>query len=143
MIKVTAVPPKHVDNCWSDIVGYMAEAAKYSGGRYALVDIHEAVKEKGHVLWVAYDFSGIKGAVVTDFSIYPRKKFLLLEFIGGEEGLEWKDVMLETLQNWARDTECNGIESIGRPGWSKIFKEDGYEMKGYFYELPVTAGIGA
>ena len=30
--------------------------------------------------------------------------------------------MLQLLQRWAKDNECDGIEATARLGWSKIFK---------------------
>jgi hypothetical protein len=45
--------------------------------------------------------------------------------------------MLELLQRFAKDHGCSVIESYGRPGWEKVFKNDGYKEVFKFYELPV------
>jgi hypothetical protein len=65
-------------------------------------------------------------------------------FCAGDEGMEWKTPMLKMLQHWAHDNDCERIESSGRIGWSKIFKDDGYKALWQVYELPVAdAGLGA
>jgi hypothetical protein len=65
-------------------------------------------------------------------------------FCAGDEGMEWKAPMLKELQHWAHDNDCDRIESSGRVGWSKIFKNDGYKALWQVYELPVAdAGLGA
>ena len=108
-MKVIAVLEQDIPKVWPQIEGYIEEAASYTNGKYEADDILEALY-KGRVLWIAFDESGIKGAVVTCLNQYPRKRYLFLEFCGGTDGYTWKSDMLRTLQSWARDTECDGIE---------------------------------
>lgn len=142
-MKCSLVPLEKVDACWPAIKEYMEGAAKYTYGRYAADDIYDCIKEYDYNLWVAFDDSGIKGAVVTNFIHYPKKKYLVLVFCGGVKLKEWKDQMLSLLQHWAFDSGCDGIESTGRPGWSKIFENDGHKSLWHVYELPcATTGLG-
>jgi hypothetical protein len=122
----------------------MNRAAEYTVGRYDVDDIFDSVTQYNHQLWVAFDETkDIKGAVVTAIKQYPRKKYLDLVFIGGDDAIQWKDPMLKMLQHWAFDNECDGIESSGRMGWGRVFKDDGYKMLWQTYELPIAdAGLG-
>lgn len=143
-MKVTLVPTEHVDGVWPLVERHMAAAAEYTFGRYNLDDIRESVTQYDHTLWLATDDDlAVVGGLVTCIRDYPRKRFLNLVFIGGERGLEWKDEMLSTMQCWAKDNHCDGIESIGRVGWSQIFKQDGYTLRGYSYELPLGGEMEA
>jgi len=143
MIKVSMVPPDQVVNCWSKVEKYLEGAAKYTYGRYEAGDILDCLTDYDHTLWVAFDETEVKGAVVTNITPYPRKKYVSLAFCGGIELDEWKDDMLKLLQCWAYDNGCAGLESTGRPGWSKIFKDDGHKFLWHTYELPAgDAGIG-
>ena len=45
--------------------------------------------------------------------------------------------MLALLRKFAKDNGCTIIESYGRPGWERIFKDDGFQQRFMFYELPV------
>ena len=144
MIRAALIPTDRINNVWEQVAPHMERAAEYTYGRYELSDIKDALDNYGHSLWIAFNVRGLKGAVVTAFKQYPKKKYLDLVFIGGDEGLEWKDPMLTLLQHWAYDNQCDGIESSGRLGWSKIFKDDGYKPLWQTYELPVaSAGLGA
>jgi hypothetical protein len=60
-----------------------------------------------------------------------------MHFTGGEELNLWKEDMLKTIQGFAYSQGCDIIESLGRGGWGKIFKGDGFDSKFVFYELPV------
>lgn len=144
MIKVTMIPTDHVALWWDRVKPLLEKAAEYTYGRYDVDDILDSITDYGYTLWVAFDEDGIKGVVVTNFVVYPRKKFVNLAFCGGSEGLEWKDPMLKLLQHWAHDNQCDGLEATARLGWAKIFKSDGYEPLFQTFQLPAAdAGLGA
>lgn len=144
MMQVTMVPKDHVDRMWGSVRDHLSKAAEYTYGRYDVDDIYDSIKDYDHDLWIAFDEEGVKGAVVTKFAFYPRKKYLDMVFTGGVELAKWKDPMLKLLQHWAFDNQCEGIESTGRPGWAKIFQNDGHKVVWHTYELPAaTAGLGA
>jgi hypothetical protein len=142
-MEVSLVPPQLIDGLWPRIFPHLSKASDYTFGRYEPEDILEFVVSGEAHLWVVFDDEDIVGITVTRFWEYPRKKCLDMVFIGGDEGFSWKDPMLEILQRWARDNGCEAIESSGRPGFARAFKDDGYKMLWQVYELPVTAsGIG-
>ena len=142
-MEVSLVPPQLIDGLWPRIFPHLSKASDYTFGRYEPEDILEFVVSGDAHLWVVFDGEDIIGITVTRFWEYPRKKCLDMVFIGGDEGFSWKDPMLEILQRWARDNGCEAIESSGRVGFARAFKDDGYKMLWQVYELPVTAsGIG-
>jgi hypothetical protein len=141
---VSLIPREHVSGCWESVEGHLAKAAEYTYGRFEVGDILDAILDYDYNLWIAFDDDGVHGAVVTKFMHYPRRKYLDMVFTGGERLSEWKDPMLKLLQAWAFDNGCDGIESTGRPGWAKIFANDGHKVVWHTYELPAAdAGLGA
>ena len=142
-LQVSMVPHEYVMQVWPDVEGYMESAAQETHGRYEAQDILDLVLDYSYPLWIAFDETGIKGAVVSGFNQYPRKKYLNLMFCGGDDGFSWKDDMRSILQKWATDNGCDGIEATGRFGWAKIFKHDGFKPVWQVFELPVAeTGLG-
>jgi len=137
-MQISLVPPNRVDEVWPLVEKYLDGAADYTYGRYKVDDIHVAITDYGFNLWIAYDEEEIKGAVVTNMVIYPRKKFLSMVFCGGIYLMEWKDLMLKTLQKYARDAQCDGLEATARLGWTKVFKADGHKSLWQTFELPAA-----
>ena len=131
------VPPQLVNTCWKQIEPFMAKAAKYTYGRFTSDDIYDSVMEHDYQLWVAFDETGIKGAVVTTVMVYPKRKLLCMSFCGGYDLKEWKEPMLSLLQRYAKDMGCDGIEATARAGWAKIFLNDGYKQHWVTFELPL------
>lgn len=142
-IQVSMVPREYVLSCWPKVKEYLQGAADYTFGRYEVEDILDSIMEYDHTLWIAFDTSGIKGAVVTNFCHYPRKKYLSMVFCGGEELDTWKPSMLKLLQHFAYDNQCDGVEATARLGWTKIFKDDGHKPLWQTFQLPAAeAGLG-
>lgn len=138
MIEISMVPSEYIDTCWDKIEGYFDKAAKYTYGRYSSADIYDCILNKGYQLWVAYNEDGVfKAAVATSVMDYPQKKMLSMQFCGGEELEDWIDPMISILKRFAKDAECEGLESTARPGWAKIFKNDGYTATWVAFELPL------
>jgi len=134
---ITVVLPEDYDNVWHLIHEYMVGAAKYTHGRYTVEDIKRCLSENPmQQLWVAYD-DKVYGAVITEIIQYPQMKALVMHFTGGIELPKWKDDMLILLRRFAKDYGCKTIESFGRTGWKRVFKNDGFKSKFMFYELSV------
>ena len=139
---VSFVPKDLVHTCWEQIKPYMEWAAEYTYGRYTAENIYDCITEYDYHLWIAYtkkeDSSlDIVGAVVTKFNMYPSKKYVSMVFCGGIEIHEWKDEMLNCLRHFAKENNCNGLESAARAGWKQIFKSDGYKPLWVTFELPL------
>lgn len=143
-VHVSLIPKEVVDQVWGDVTGFIEGAADYTGGRYTVDDAYSMVMNHDFLLWATFDKTGIKGAAVTNFILYPRKKVLHIMFLGGEGGMDWKDKYLKTMQFFAFDNQCDSIEASGRPGWAKILKHDGFTPLWQTFELPVAdMGLGA
>ena len=137
---ISLVPSEHVLDVWPAVADYVQNAMEYTCGRYELEDVLEGVKNGEFLLWIAFDGERIKGCVITDMMQYPRKKFLGCPFVTGDEFASWKQPMFETLQRFARDNNCEGLEATARLGWSRVFKDDGYEAMWQTFQLP-AAGV--
>lgn len=119
------------------IESYLESAAEYTYGRFKAQDIKDRLLKSDQKLWIAFEDETIYGFVVTEVLMYPQIKTLVMHFTAGKELPKWKDAMLKELKRFAKDFNCSIIESYGRRGWSKVFKNDGYKEQFTFYELPV------
>jgi len=137
---ISLVPPDHVRDVLPSVVDYINNVLVHTDGRYELEDVLEMVEGGGFLLWIAFDGERIKGCVITQFMNYPRKKYLGCPFVTGDEFSSWKKPMFETLQRFARDNDCVGLEATARLGWSRVFRDDGYEAMWQTFQLP-AAGV--
>lgn len=137
MIEVTLIPTEAVGRVWKSVEPLMQKASEYTYGRFEAIDILDGLFKGEQLLWIAFDDANVYGAVVTEVYQYPRMRALMMHFVGGEKLAEWKAPMLSLLRKYAKDNNCSVLESYGRAGWGKIFKDDGYTSRFVFYEIPV------
>jgi len=88
--------------------------------------LKEIVNFEQH-LWIVFDDDKkIIAALTTRFLDYPDKRLLAGQFLGGEKIMQWRDPMLETLERWAKDNNCDGVEMTGRRGFTKVLAPHGW-----------------
>ncbi len=136
-MNIALVPKEDYITIFPLLEDYLNKAAKYTYGRYSANDITNELLTKQQQLWIAFEDTNMFGFVVTEVITYPKMKTLIMHFTAGKELLLWKDDMLAELRSFAKLNDCKVIESYGRKGWAKVFKQDGYNTKFIFYELPV------
>ena len=136
-MKTSLVPKEHIELVWDSIKGFADRCAKYTFGRFTAEDMLHGLLTKDQQLWIAFDDKGIHAFWVTEVITYPQIKTLVMHFVGGEDFKEWQVNGFSELQKFAREMGCSKIESYGRPGWEKMWKDYGYEKRLVFYELPV------
>jgi hypothetical protein len=134
---ITFIEQKNIDKIWHKVKGFAEDAAEYTYGRFTANDIRTNLKNNHQQLWIAHEGDEVYGFVVTEPTDYPQMKALIMHFTAGKEVLLWKDEMLKWIRAFAKEQGCEIIESYGRVGWSKVFKDDGFQKRFMFYELPV------
>jgi len=137
-MKVYLVPLEDVNLWWPQVSKYINKAVE----RQDKLDLHHVYLDivvNGHSLWIALDSEmELKGAAVTAVLTYPKTTCLFIEYLGGEDGQEWKEAMLSMLKEWAKANNCRTIEFEGRPGWGRVLKQDGVRVKYEVFEIPVV-----
>lgn len=133
-ISITQIPLKHVDHYWGVVAPMLEKATEESRGRYNIDAVYQEIKSGTHYLWVIFQGDDdILASFTTQFCHYPLKVNAAVLFCGSRDGAEmdgmagkWVEAM-EMFKEWAKFSGCDGIEIVGRKGWSRIFKNSGFE----------------
>lgn len=119
MIFVQGVPSIGVEKTWPLVEPLIAPSLKYANGCFLPVDLRDACGRAEMQLWVVVDDEKreIIAACVTRISVYPRRKALSVAFIGGRRMKDWRSMLSETIEDFARHVGCSFMEGGARPGW--------------------------
>jgi hypothetical protein len=135
-MNITLVPPGKVIGTLPALMPYLLESESWTQGRATVDDIVRFILNGQMMLWAVHENGHAYGHVVTEIKQYPRCKFLNMQYCAGEpHHMQYiEDVAFETLERFALDAGCVGIEFVGRPGWRKTATKYGYETHSITYQ---------
>jgi hypothetical protein len=134
-MQVSLVDPNYVSAVWKEVEPILGKSIHTAHGRYTMDDILREIVNFEQHLWVVFnDDKKIIASLTTRFIFYPRKKMLAGQFLGGVKIMRWRDPMLETLEKWAKDNDCDGLEMTGRNGFEKVLGPHGWTPEYVVFE---------
>jgi hypothetical protein len=137
-LEISLVPTGNVYTAIPGLLPYLEESARRTRGRATVDDILRFVLNGQMHLWVVFspEDSKIYGHVITEVKQYPSNIMLVAQYCAGEANhMQYGErVIFETLERFARDAGCAGIEFIGRPGWGRHVKKYGYEVQSVMHQ---------
>ena len=102
---------------WARCSKYIEDALEYAGGSHTLQDVMLAVSEGK-----AQFFPLERSAIVTEIVDYPQKAMCRIWLAGGDDLDELMQAEV-AISEWAKTQGCDGMEIIGRRGWSRKLKD--------------------
>lgn len=137
-LEISLVPNGSISAIIPGLLPHLQKSELWTRGRSTVDDILRFLFNGHMQLWIVFspEEQVIYGHVITEVKQYPQCKMLVIQYCAGEENhMQYcEDRMYELLDKFAKDTECAGIELIGRPGWSKHVKKRGYEIQSVMYQ---------
>lgn len=121
------VPRDRIDDAWPLVKDLLASGLRYSHGRINIEDLRALIDEGQVYLWVAIKGGQIICAAALEFVQYPQKRACRLISVAGGTRNEWLHHRL-SIDQWARDNDCDTIELVGRPGWRKVLPDWKYSV---------------
>ena len=135
-MRITLVGDNQVAAVTPAILPYMRMSESWSDGRTAVDDILRFILNKQMYLWLIYDDHGVYAYVVTEIKEYPQCKMLVLQYCAGQTGVleQAEELVHSTMERFARDAGCAGVEFFGRPGWRNNARKHNYDMQTVIYQ---------
>lgn len=139
-MNVTLVPYGSLTRFLPMLYPHFVTSEIWSHGRAEVDDIVGFLYSGRMQLWVFFagdkETPELAGHMITEVKDYPRCKMLVLQYCAAETGTmePIEGAMHETLERFAKDMGCKGIEFVGRPGWARSAKAHGYTSKTITYE---------
>ena len=132
---VALIPPNYVQILWHEVKDYLGPAIARSRGRWDMEALYNALVGADQYLWVAFNKDKeIEGVGTTEFVMYPSRKMMAIQYLGGRNFNSWVWEMLEKFNGWAKDNECDGIEATARHGFWKWLEQDDFERSYTVFE---------
>ncbi|MGL4650333.1 MAG: hypothetical protein ACRC1H_13075 [Caldilineaceae bacterium] len=131
LIRFAMIGPAALDFVWPQVCDYLGAALAFSQqNEWSTEQLRERIASEEFVMAVAFEGRRILGAVVFDMGTNPGgERYVCIVCCGGERMDSWLEGMLSTGRRIARAAGATRLVMMGRPGWARILKGYGIEVR--------------
>jgi len=130
------VPSEAVKHVWKDVEEILKKSVSTVKDKANMIDVLKGVFDDVYVLWVVMDEEdNIIAAFTTRLLVYPQRKGLALDWVGGTRMKEWEDQLINTMRKYANELGCSHLEGYGRKGWGRALKKYGFYPEYIAYRM--------
>jgi len=135
------VPSEAVRHVWKDVEKVLKKSVATAQGKSETIDVLAGILTDIYVLWVVMDDDdSIVAAFTTRLLVYPQRKALALDFVGGTRMNEWNDQLIDTMRKYANELGCSHLEGYGRKAWGRSLKKYGFYPEYIAYRMELKDG---
>jgi hypothetical protein len=135
------VPSEAVRHVWKDVEKVLKKSVATAQGKSETIDVLAGILTDIYVLWVVMDDDdSIVAAFTTRLLVYPQRKALALDFVGGTRMKEWNDQLIDTMRKYANELGCSHLEGYGRKAWGRSLKKYGFYPEYIAYRMELQDG---
>ena len=110
-MRISLVPTEAVKLVWKEVDRVLKKSVATVKDKSDMIDILDGIFDGTYVLWVVMDEDdSIVAAFTTRLIIYPQRKALALDWVGGTRMNEWNDQMIDTMRKYANELDCSHLE---------------------------------
>ncbi len=121
---------------WKDVEEVLKKSVSTVKDKANMIDVLKGVFDDVYVLWVVMDEEdNIIAAFTTRLLVYPQRKGLALDWVGGTRMKEWEDQLINTMRRYANELGCSHLEGYGRKGWGRALKKYGFYPEYIAYRM--------
>ena len=144
-MKLVRIPSSNLNDVWLLVEKDISSALQYSGNHTDAGFVKETIKEDKFQLWILWDKDKpttkekYYGVVVTEIVIRKLKKSCNIFIVTGRQRRLWTP-LIQVIEDFAKEQDCDQMELIARPGWDKIMKPFNYKRTHVVLEKQIEKG---
>lgn len=121
------IPPGELGRVWPMAKNHLDRACVRTP-KSEIEQVFQSIANEECQLWMLWDTKhrSSTGAIVTEILSYPTGYRAVRIVLGGGVMDGWPE-QIATIEAFARDEGCHGVEIVGRRGWARVMAEQGYE----------------
>ena len=118
-LSVDLIHPQAIDLLWHEAKTFLKMASDRSHGEVTVDSTYEDLKNREAQLWIVSDGLEMVAACTTEINQYPEMKGCRFILLGGKDTYLWLDLLIDTVEGWAKSEGCKRLELAGRKGWER------------------------
>jgi len=135
MVQVFYIPTESAPHAWVTLGGFVDKAARRYRKDYDLDDMKAAIFEGDAALFGVLVDDEPVAAIVTSETVYPKRRVMEIELVGGSRLNEWWDAAITQLIAVAREMGYGAVNARARDGWSKMAQSVNFRRAYVAYQM--------
>ena len=127
-MEFSQIPSEKLPDVWLALLPYIEKALSYANGEQTIEDVYNDILFGNTQLWAVHLGTETQAVGVTRLVQFPKKKVCRVVLFSSD-ALDSMMHLWPRFEDWARAEGCQSIDWMGRPGFVKIMKANGYESK--------------
>lgn len=119
-VTVSLPPAEVLVERWGEIAPMLSRSTSRTGC-YEPIDVLALAMAGRMSVWLCMRGEEIDAVVVTQVTVYPRRRVMEVLFAGGSNMRCWRQPLVAAIDSHARDLGCTHVASAGRPGWLRAW----------------------
>lgn len=137
------MPQGAIGSVWKDVERVLEKSVATANGKAEVIDVLSGTFDGTYVLWVVLDDDdSIIAAFTTRLIVYPQRKALALDWVGGTRMREWSDDLIDTMVRYGKELGCHHLEGYGRKAWGRYLNKYGFQPEYIAYRMELDDGQG-
>lgn len=135
-MRIVLIPVGSIAESLPAVLNYLRVSAQWTDGRASVDDLVRFLINGQMHLWAVVNDKGVFGHLMTEFKQYPQLKVLTVQHCAADPHSmdRVEAVAFGTLEQFAKDAGCSGVEFVGRQGWRKAAAKYGYSTRSVTYQ---------
>ena len=134
-VQVFYIPTDATPHAWVTLGGFVNKAARRYKRDYDLDDMKAAIFDGDAALFGVLVDDEPVAAIVTSETVYPKRKVMEIELVGGSRLKEWWEPAMAQMVAVARNMGYDAITARARSGWRKMAAAFEFKQAFVAYEL--------
>ncbi|MET0063209.1 MAG: hypothetical protein ABW176_13035 [Candidatus Thiodiazotropha endolucinida] len=126
---VTGVQTGYLDGAYLHIKDVISKVREKGPGCPSFEKVFKSLKEETMQLMLVLEGTAIKATAITEFENDGEDRILRVVTLQGDGMEDWLNLFISNIEQYAKRENCSHIELVGRKGWQKIFKQNGFQTE--------------
>jgi hypothetical protein len=128
-VVIGAVPANMIELIWPKVEMLIERPILHSNGELCIHEIKKMLIASTMLLLTVQKDEDVLAAIAIERYTFPTgKRVLNITTAGGSELDLWMERILDTCESLAKEHDCEEVYIVGRHGWGRMLKKNGYDV---------------
>jgi hypothetical protein len=135
--RVDFVAPMYIPEVWYRVEHLITKGLSRGEDVLTPQEIYHRLAIGEMTLWTIQQGNVLKAIALTEVGRFYDGDVCFIYLVSGINLHTWMSDLHDAIYQWAKENGCRKVKALGRPGWKKFYKQQGWRIESYEYSIAV------